>query len=177
VFQIVAIPFDAFQALPTPQHRWLLTCFSRYVDKAGIAFPTLRQLARDARISLSSVSRYMTAMADLGVFQRERQPGGRYRYTLAEAYRPRWPGRPKPSVPALELRVPQAATQQVKPAKQIEKERFAGLLDDRQQWEARLRSWNRSGGRFWNPFWGPKPTEPGCFVPLVLLQAVMQSNS
>ena len=28
-----------------PEHRWLLTCFSRYVDRAGRAFPSLRQLA------------------------------------------------------------------------------------------------------------------------------------
>src|SRR3954447_2949929 len=93
VFQIIAIPFDAFQALPCAKSRWLLTCFSRYVDKAGKAFPSLRQLAPDARMSLASVSRYMTAMERLGVFQRDRKAGGRYRYILAEAYRPRWPGR------------------------------------------------------------------------------------
>jgi DNA-binding IclR family transcriptional regulator len=72
VFQIIAIPFDAFQALLCAKSRWLLTCFSRYVDQAGKAFPSLRQLARDARMSLASVSRYMAAMERLGVFQRER---------------------------------------------------------------------------------------------------------
>src|SRR4051794_14371043 len=66
LFQIVAIPFDAFQALPCAKSRWLLTCFSRYIDRAGQAFPSLRQLARDARMSLATVSRYMAAMHELG---------------------------------------------------------------------------------------------------------------
>jgi hypothetical protein len=168
VFQIVAIPFDAFQALPCAKGRWLLTCFSRYVDRAGKAFPSLRQLASDARMSLASVSRYMAVLERLEVFQRQRKPGRRYVYQLAEAYRPRWPGR----VPAPRGGVPEAARQQAKPGKHLEKERFAGLSDDRQQWEARLRSWRSSNGRFWNAFWGPKPTEPGCFAPPTLLQAI-----
>jgi DNA-binding transcriptional MocR family regulator len=161
VFQIVAVPFDAFQALPQPAHRWLLTCFSRYVDRAGKAFPSLRQLARDARMSLASVSRYMTALERLGVFQRQRRPGGRYVYTLTVAYRPRWPGR----VSAPQGGVSQTGTQQAKPEKHLDKERFAELTDDRRQWEARLRSWRNSGGRFWNAFWGPRPDEAGCWAP------------
>ena len=169
MFQIVAIPFDAFQALPCAKSRWLLTCFSRYVDRAGKAFPSLRQLTRDARVSLASVSRYMTALERLGVFQRQRKPGGRYLYILADAYRPRWPGR----VSTPQRGVSQAATQKANPAKQSEK-RFAKpeisageLPDDSAKWEARLRSWHRS--RFWLPFWGPRPTEPGCWVPQELL--------
>jgi hypothetical protein len=169
VFQIVAIPFDAFQALPCAKSRWLLTCFSRYVDRAGKAFPSLRQLARDACMSLASVSRYMTAMERFGCFTRERKPGRRYLYQLAEAYRPRWPGRPKPAVPAPQPGVPQAATRQVRLEKQFrEKGRLAESLDDRAKWEPRLRSWRNTGGRFWNAFWGPRPDEPGCFAPAVL---------
>jgi DNA-binding MarR family transcriptional regulator len=72
LFRIVAIPFDAYQALPSPTHRWLLTCLARYSNRAGEAWPTMRQLALDARLSLSTVSRYLKTMADLGVFQRER---------------------------------------------------------------------------------------------------------
>jgi DNA-binding transcriptional MocR family regulator len=117
VFQIVAVPFDAFQALPCAKSRWLLTCFSRYADRAGKAFPSLRQLARDARMSLASVSRYMSALERLGVFQRQRQPGGRYRYTLGEAYRPRWPG----CVPAEKRGVSQTGTQQANPTKETPK--------------------------------------------------------
>ena len=172
MFAIVAVPFDAYAALPRPGHRWLLTCFSRYVDRAGKAFPSLRQLARDARMSLASVSRHMAALERLGMFQRERKPGGRYHYVLAEAYRPRWPGREKPTVPARQRGVPQGGTQQKNPAKQVERAhtRFANpaatgseLPDDSAKWEARIRSWNRS--RFWLPMWGPKPNEPGCWAP------------
>ena len=167
MFQIVAVPFDAYASLPRPEHRWLLTCFSRYADRAGKAFPSLRQLARDARMSLASVSRYMTAMERLGVFQRQRRPGGRYLYVLAEAYRPRWPGREKRGVPALDRGVSGAGTQEVKPAKQSFKQnRFAELLPG-EPWEQRIASWLKS--RFWLPQWGPKPTEAGCFVPAALL--------
>jgi DNA-binding transcriptional MocR family regulator len=130
VFQIVAVPFDAFQALPCAKSRWLLTCFSRYVDRAGKAFPSLRQLARDARMSLASVSRYMAALERLGVFQRQRQPGGRYRYTLGEAYRPRWPGR----VPAEKRRVSEAGTQEARPFKHSKGHRQLVRL-----WSKRLR--------------------------------------
>ena len=125
-------------------------------------------------MSLASVSRYMAAMEQLGCFTRERKPGRRYLYTLADAYRPRWPGRPKPGVPARQEGVSQAATQEAKPKKQIERERFADLprMDDRErsQWQARLRSWQRSGGKFWSVFWGPTPSEPGCWAPPALLQ-------
>jgi DNA-binding transcriptional MocR family regulator len=166
LFAIVAIPFDAFQALPCPKSRWLLTCFSRYVDREGKAFPTLRQLARDARMSLASVSRYMTAMEQLGVFQRERKPGGRYRYTLAESYRPRWPGR----VPAVDAGVPRAATQQANPAKYVLRTREQ---NDSIPWANRVLSWRRSGGRFWNDFWGPRPDQPGCWAPAAVLSAAL----
>jgi DNA-binding transcriptional regulator YhcF (GntR family) len=176
VFQIVAIPFDAFQALPCAKTRWLLTCFSRYVDKAGKAFPSLRRLARDARMSLASVSRYMAAMERLGVFQRERKPGGRYHYILAEAYRPRWPGRPKSAVSPAERGVSQAATQQVKSKKQFKKERFDGLPEDRTPWKHRLMYWRDSGGKFWNPLWGPKPTEPNCYAPPILLRTILTTS-
>ena len=91
MFQIVAVPFDAFQALPSPAPL-AADVFQPLRRPGGKAFPSLRQLAQDARMSLASVSRYMTALEQLEVFQRQRRPGGRYRYQLAEAYRPRWPG-------------------------------------------------------------------------------------
>jgi hypothetical protein len=73
VFQIVAVPFDAYQALPSPQHRWLATCLARYCDRDGKCWPNMRQLAADARMSLSTVCRRLIEMAVLGVFQRERK--------------------------------------------------------------------------------------------------------
>src|SRR3954447_421941 len=101
LFAIIAVPFEAYAALPRPEHRWLLTCLSRYADQAGVCWPSMRQLAADARMSLSTVCRRLSEMADLAVFQRTRKGVGRYVYQLAEAYRPRWPGRvsgPKHSV-------------------------------------------------------------------------------
>jgi hypothetical protein len=171
LFAIVAVPFDAYAALPRSEHRWLLTCFSRYVDKAGKAFPSLRQLARDARLSLASVSRYMRTLADLGVFQRQRKPGGRYVYQLAETYRPRWPGRAAERadrrVSAPERGVSKAGTQEANPAKQtFKQDRFAGDLPV-EPWQQRIDSWRNS--RFWLPMWGPKPDEAGCFVPAAAL--------
>jgi len=177
LFQIVAVPFDAFQALPRPEHRWLATCLARYANRAGACWPTMRQLATDARMSLSTVCRRLGEMADLNVFQRTRKGVGRYVYQLAEAYRPRWPGR----VSGLEQGVSQGETpEQVEPDKQTRgaraRQRFAKrevsfgeLADDRAKWQARLRSWRQS--RFWLPLWGPKPDQPGCFVPAEVLQA------
>jgi hypothetical protein len=181
VFQIIAIPFDAYQALPGPQHRWLLTCLSRYVDRDGQCWPSMRQLAADAKMSLTSVCRRLKEMANFHVFQRQRKGAGRYVYQLAEAYRPRWPGRSGGRVSGLKRRVSQGETsQQVDPGKHKDgaraRQRFAKpkisygeIPDERVKWEARLRSWRQS--RFWLPLWGPKPTEPACFAPPDLLQA------
>src|SRR3954453_19710188 len=123
--------------------------------------------AGDARMSLASVSRYMTALERLEVFQRQRKPGGRYVYTLAEAYRPRWPGR----VPAREPGVPQGARQEAKPTKQIEK-RFGDSQDlpAVAPWEQRIRSFLQRG--FWLPAWGATPVETGCLAPAAILAAV-----
>ena len=121
MFQIVAVPFDAYASLPNAQHRWLLTCLARYADRDGRCWPSMRQLAVDARMSLASVCRYLQSMADLGVFQRVRRGVGRYVYTLAAAYVPRWPGR----VSAPERGVSGAGTQEANPAKQLFKRRVA----------------------------------------------------
>src|SRR4051812_8449901 len=171
MFAIVAVPFDAYAALPSPQHRWILTCLARYADRDGKCWPTLRQLAADARMSLSTVCRRLIEMAVLGVFQRERKGVGRYVYQLAEAYRPRWPGRDPRRVSAGERRVPQGETpEQAKPEKQIReahpRQRFARIDDGlprQPEWEPRLRGWLRS--RFWLPTWGLRPDEPGCWAP------------
>ena len=48
------------------------------------------------------------------------------------------------------------------------------MPDNRAKWEARLRSWRKSG--FWLPSFGPKPTEPGCFAPAEVLQGIQQSG-
>lgn len=95
-FSTLAVPFDQYAALPTPQVRWVLMALARYSDQDGWCWPSMRQLARDTRMSVASVCRHLKSLADLGVFQRSRTPGMRYRYRLAEAYVPRWPGRVSP---------------------------------------------------------------------------------
>ena len=44
------------------------------------------------------------------------------------------------------------------------------LHDDTPRWEARLRAWQKS--RFWLPFWGPQPSEPGCWAPIAALKGL-----
>lgn len=162
MFQNILVPFDAFRELPTPAHRWLLTCLSRYVNREGRCWPTLRQLAADARMSLSTVQRRMTDMAEMGVFHRARKGVGRYVYQLGDAYRPRWPGR----VSGAEHRVSPAATQkqtQVKQKSTDQRQLDKLRSHDDAPWESRLRSWQKTG--FWLAWWGPKPDEAGCWAP------------
>jgi hypothetical protein len=163
LFAIVAVPFDAYQQLPSSQHRWLLTCLARYADREGKCWPSMRQLAADAKLSLASVCRYLAVMAALGVFQRERKPGGRYCYRLAAAYVPHWPGR----VSAAKRGVSGAETQKAKPAKQI---RFAENFPEA-PWVQRLNSWRSS--QFWLPQWGARPDEAGCLAPAAVLGATI----
>ena len=165
MFQTVAIPFDAYRLLPNAQHRWLLTCLARYTDREGRCWPSMRQLASDAGMSLASVCRYLAAMHDLGVFQRVRRGVGRYVYTLSETYRPRWPGSWKGRVPAPQRGVSGTGTQEAKPAKQ---NRFAQDFPEA-PWQQRIDSWRNS--RFWLPQWGPRPGDPGCWAPGVIAQA------
>ena len=182
MFQIIAVPFDTFQALPSAQHRWLLTCLSRYADRDGKCWPTMRQLAGDARMSLATVCRRLVEMADLNVFQRTRKGVGRYVYRLAEAYRPRWPGRvsgPKHGVSQGETPEQVETTKQTRGAHPRDrfaerKVSFGEIPDERVKWEARLRSWRQS--RFWLPLWGPKPGEAGCFAPREVLQGIQQGG-
>jgi DNA-binding transcriptional MocR family regulator len=179
LFKIVAVSLDAFRSLPSAQDRWLLTCFSAYVDKAGRAFCSLRQLVPDARMSLPTVSRRMAAMAAQGVFQRQRKPGGRYHYVLAEAYRPRWPGKAKrgvsaerQAVPPVQAGVSQHATQQAKPTKQDRKADAQAREADDLKWRAALRRLREHG--LWVASYGPLPGQPGCRVPSELLRAPVQ---
>ena len=184
MFQIVAIPFDAYADLPSPQHRWLLTCLARYADRDGRCWPSMRRLASDARLSLSTVCRRLSDLDRLGCFTRERKPGKRYVYQIAEAYRPRWPGRlkpavsagvsaEKPAVPAEKQTVSRAETQQAKPRKYIEKTYDFDPV--RSQWTARLTSWQKTSGTFWLPQWGPTPTDPGGYAPRELLATVFSA--
>lgn len=155
-FATVAVPFDAYRDLPTPQHRWLMLCLARYADREGRCWPSIRQLAADARMSKSAVQRYLADLSHLGIFSRSRRPGGRYVYRIEAGYQPRYPQR-RATVPTVRQAVPQRARQEAFTIKHQE------ISDDSRKWESRMRSWSTS--RFWLPFWGPKPSEPGCWAP------------
>jgi len=162
MFATLHVPFDSYRELPTPAHRWLMQCLARYADRAGRCWPTMRQLADDARMSASTVCRRLKELEALAVFQRTRSGVGRYVYTLAEPYRL---GR-KPSVSPSQHGVSRGATQEVTPAKYLNKGIWVGEagLPRPTEWEPRLKGWARSG--FWLPGWGPRPGEAGCFAPL-----------
>ena len=77
MFQITAVPFDAFNDLPD-DCRWIAVALARYADKAGRCWPTMRQIAALIRVSPATVCRRLKKLADLGVFHRKRQGVGRY---------------------------------------------------------------------------------------------------
>ena len=141
MFQIVAVPFEAYAALPCPQHRWLLTCLARYADRQGSCWPSMRQLAVDARMSLATVCRRLAELAQPGVFQRERLPGGgRYRYTS-----PSLTGRAGPSVFQQRKTVFHRAKQQNKQDQQSTLKEGDSQIRDRAS--ARSPTIARNGGR------------------------------
>ena len=47
---------------------------------------------------------------------------------------------------------------------------YGELPDQSDRWQARIRSWVRSGGKFWLAEWGPQPNEAGCMAPVELMQ-------
>jgi Helix-turn-helix domain len=184
VFQIAAVPFDDYDTLDVADGpRWLLVRLARHADRHGRCFPSMRTLAAAAKKSLATVCRWLKHLFDLGCFTRTREAGRVYHYTLAEAYRLRWRERPKPAVgqgvSPVQEGVSQRARQEADSAKHEEGARarfadrrvsFGELPDPSNRWQARVRSWIRSGGKFWLADWGPRPNEPGCFAPADLLQ-------
>jgi len=165
-FATVAVPFDVYRELPSPQHRWLLICLARYADRDGRCWPSMRQLAKDARLSKSSVQRYLADLSRLECFSRSRRPGGRYVYQLAIEYRPGLHGR-RTGVPTSSGPVPQKETQKAVPIKHQE------ISDDSGKWEARLRGWQKR--RMWLEWWGPRPNQPGCWAPASAISVMIAS--
>jgi hypothetical protein len=141
----------------------------------------VRQIAQDVMTSPSSAWRDLNELESRGCFTRVRRGRGRFFYTIAEAFRPRWPERPPTESrvsSARNTRVPERETQEAYPLKHQEsapsRARFAKSGEKSAEppeadWEMRLRCWRKS--RFWQPFWGPKPSERGCFAPPELLAA------
>ncbi len=177
MFQIAAVPFDDYDALDVAEGpRWLLVRLARYADRDGRCFPSMRTLAAGTKKSLATVCRWLKQLFDQGCFTRTRKAGGRYHYKLAEPYRLRWREPPNPAVgqrvSAAQEGVSQPARQEADSPKQSEKRfadrrvRYGELPDPADRWQARIRSWVRSGGKFWLADWGPRPNEPGCWAPI-----------
>jgi DNA-binding transcriptional ArsR family regulator len=158
----IPVRFDLYRSV-RPALRWTLQNLVAFADRTGRCFPSVRKLAAVAGISKSTASRHLTELAREGLVTRQRRPGGCYTYTIASRFLPAARGVSHNR----DQGVPRARTEEY-PGKKTE--RFAELMDDAAQWRARLTAWRSSGGRFWNPFWGPKPSEPGCFVPSALLK-------
>jgi len=189
----VPVAFDVYRPLK-PRLRWAMQCLVSFADHTGRCFPPIRTFAVHAGISKSAAGRDLAELEAEGHLTRTRRPGGIYVYRIDRRFLPRWAPRKlsqtrdgKPVSAPVQVSdrplggVPRAGTEE-KPDKQSQgwargRARFGsgtgegGLPDLTGQWRARLRSWCNSGGRFWLAEWGPKPSEPGCFVPPALLQA------
>jgi DNA-binding transcriptional MocR family regulator len=159
----VPVTLDLYRTVRRHLH-WTLQNLVAFADRAGRCFPSVRTLAACTGQPRSTVSRHLAQLAQEGVVTRQRRAGGCYAYTIAKAFLPAARGVSHHR----ERGVPPPRTEEQRSKKT---ERFAGILDDHGQWRARLSAWRSSGGRFWPTFAGPRPGEPGCFVPAALLQA------
>jgi DNA-binding transcriptional regulator YhcF (GntR family) len=194
----VPVHFAVYRPLK-PRLRWAMQCLVGFANHAGRCFPSLRTFAMQAGISKSAAGRDLAELEAEGHLTRTRRPGGVYVYRIAHRFLPQWAreqvsqardrqrkvGHARRAEASLRG-VPQPGTEE-KPEKKNQREgararqrfaehkvSFGELPDDRAKWQARLRSWRQS--RFWLPLWGPKPTEPGCFAPLEVLQAIQRSG-
>ena len=116
-------------------------------------------------------------LAKDGIISRQRRPGGVYAYTIAARFLPaargvshrREKGVPRPRTEEQEGKNTTGAQARFGKSGAGDFSRtssFGELPDERIKWEARLRSWRKSG--FWLPSFGPKPGEIGCFAPAQL---------
>jgi len=170
-----------------------MQCLVSFADHGGRCFPSLRTFAVQAGISKSAAGRDLAALTEAGLVTRKRRPGGVYVYQIAQQFLPQW-AREKVSQAWDRKRearrarraeraaraVPVLGTEE-KPDKKNQgsaharagsadrKVSFGELPDPTDRWRARVRSWVRSGGKFWLADWGPRPNEPGCWAPPGLL--------
>ncbi len=150
----VPVIFDAYRLL-RPRLWPVMQVLVAHADRAGRCWPSVRRIADLTGVPRSTVSRYLAALERAGHLSRTRRPGSVFVYQIAARWLPAAVSqRNRSSVPA--------HPPKNDPAKKI----LAGQDDSR--WEARLRGWQRR--KMWLPFWGPKPTEPGCFAPAVLIR-------
>jgi DNA-binding transcriptional ArsR family regulator len=151
----VPVRFDLYRSVR--RHlRWTLQCLVGFADRTGRCFPSVRRLAEVGAGSRSTVSRHLAALERDGHLKRRRKPGGVYEYEIDSRFLP------------AERGVSHVKRRGV-PRERTEEQGIKKTGSDSQDWEMRLRCWRKS--RFWQPFWGPKPSERGCFAPPELLMA------
>ena len=164
----IPVRLDLFRTVRRHLH-WTLQNLIAFADRTGKCWPSVRTLEKATGTPRSTLSRHLAQLAEEGVITRQRRPGGVYAYTIASRFLPASRG------------VSHQRDKGVPPARIEEKlgkktSHFAGfsrsaeLPDPADRWQARVRSWIRSGGKFWLADWGPKPSEPGCWVPPDMLQ-------
>lgn len=163
--------FDTYRTVKRNLHA-VLEHLVAHADRDGRCWPSARRLAGlIGDISKSTVARHLNQLVRDGhvTRRREKRPGGGWRfvYTVAAQFLPAQ--RSRHGVPKQRRAVSQNPPTEENPLKN--KEKFTGFSEDHDQWIRRLRTWEHSGGKFWNAFWGPKPNEEGCWVPQHLLQA------
>jgi len=190
----VPVAFNLYRPLK-PRLRWAMQCLVGFADHAGRCFPSLRTFAVQAGISKSAAGRDLAELEAEGHLTRTRRPGGVYVYRISRRFLPRWAkeqvsqawtrqreARRARRAERVARGVPEPGTEE-KPDKKNQgnaharagsadrKVSFGELPDPTDRWRARVRSWVRSGGKFWLADWGPRPNEPGCWAPRELLQA------
>jgi DNA-binding transcriptional MocR family regulator len=174
LLSFVPITLDLYRTVRRHLH-WTLQNLVAFADRTGKCWPSVRTLAVATGTPRSTVSRHLAQLAKDGVIARQRRPGGVFSYVIEARFLPAARGvshQRDQGVPP-----PRTEEQAGKEKGTRERARFAKrgvsfgeIPDDRAKWEARLRSWRKSG--FWLPSFGPKPTETGCFAPPALLSAI-----
>src|SRR4051812_26888077 len=165
----VPVTLDLYRHVRRHLH-WTLQNLISFADRTGKCWPSVRTLAAATGQPRSTVSRHLAQLAEEGVIARQRHPGGCYAYTIASRFLPAARGVSH----SREKGVPPAGTEEQAGKKTgYARARFAKsgvsfgeIPDERSKWEARLRSWRKSG--FWLPYWGEKPGHPSCIVPIAL---------
>jgi DNA-binding transcriptional ArsR family regulator len=152
----VPVIFDAYRLL-RPRLWPVMQILVAHADRAGCCWPSVRRIADLTGVPRSTVSRYLATLERAGHLSRTRRPGGVYVYQIAV----RW-------LPSAVSHRNRAAVPATRPKNDPDKKIPAGQDDLR--WEARLRGWQRR--KQWLGFWGPKPSEPGCWAPPAMLAAL-----
>ena len=173
MLSFIPVTLDLYRTVRRHLH-WTLQNLVAFADRSGRCFPSVRTLAAATGTPRSTVSRHLAQLAVEGVIARWRRPGGVYAYVIDKCFLPasrgvshlRERGVPPPGrEEQVAKKTGYARARFTKPGVS-----FGEIPDERAKWEPRIRSWRQS--RFWLPFWGPKPTEPGCFAPAEVLSHV-----